>query len=567
MESLKQIRALSETLRKALADEPALFAYLADNCLKLGKRKMAAGLLARGLEQFPDHVTGWLIQGKLYLVLNQPDQARTAFKRALELDPDIPCLHEQCSELAQEEADIDGNLHYLSELARLDPLDGNIQTMFQNAAIRRVAVNNGLYSPREVQQILPGVLRKKLIENNLMPTEFQRFKDRAPEEIEPVEAPEPEITPEERPPEIVPGEELAQEPAETDVTPEPEITPEELPPEIIAREEADQEIPETAEPEGRPEDLSGRILQQLKDITERTSPPVQPQAEVEREAPPTPTAEAAPTEPTEPEPAEPAETEPPAKTTEEEQRPEPEIKVSWAAAATDDREETLIEVEPQPEPVVEETAAPPVEPPSGETEPLPEELTDLGAFEPQATEVVTEPSGKEKTEAETTTQEPRESPIMRLLRGNMSEQPTSKELEFVKEEEAAEEAPPEEVPQVEEEPSASGEQIAEPPEAGLEPTPETQAEAPQPQETAEQRLAEIAREVTAAGKPPLEPPAHAEPQQKEHIATKTLAELYASQEQWAQAIGVYEEMLSKHPTNEAYQRRLKELQAKLENSK
>jgi len=484
VESLKQIRALSETLRKALADEPALFAYLADNCLKLGKRKMAAGLLARGLEQFPDHVTGWLIQGKLYLVLNQPDQARTAFKRALELDPDIPCLHEQCSELAQEEADIDGNLHYLSELARLDPLDGNIQTMFQNAAIRRVAVNNGLYSPREVQQILPGVLRKKLIENNLMPTEFQRFKDRAPEEIEPVEAPEPEITPEERPPEIVPGEELAQEPAETDVTPEPEITPEELPPEIIAREEADQEIPETAEPEGRPEDLSGRILQQLKDITERTSPPVQPQAEVEREAPPTPTAEAAPTEPTEPEPAEPAETEPPAKTTEEEQRPEPEIKVSWAAAATDDREETLIEVEPQPEPVVEETAA-----------------------------------------------------------------------------------PPEEVPQVEEEPSASGEQIAEPPEAGLEPTPETQAEAPQPQETAEQRLAEIAREVTAAGKPPLEPPAHAEPQQKEHIATKTLAELYASQEQWAQAIGVYEEMLSKHPTNEAYQRRLKELQAKLENSK
>ena len=73
----------------------------------------------------------------------------------------------------------------------------------------------------------------------------------------------------------------------------------------------------------------------------------------------------------------------------------------------------------------------------------------------------------------------------------------------------------------------------------------------------------MARQVTgapAAAKPP-------EPAPKptgERIATKTLAELYASQGDWKRAIEVYEQLLKKFPTNTAYQQRLGELKNKQE---
>ncbi|MBM3326051.1 MAG: tetratricopeptide repeat protein [Calditrichaeota bacterium] len=94
------------------------------------------------------------------------------------------------------------------------------------------------------------------------------------------------------------------------------------------------------------------------------------------------------------------------------------------------------------------------------------------------------------------------------------------------------------------------------------------------EEDARRRLAIIAQEVTQK-KPTLTMPptlamktaASAEvndAKSKPKIATKTLAELYASQGDWARAIEVYDALLEKFPTNEAYRKRREALQVKLE---
>lgn len=88
--------------------------------------------------------------------------------------------------------------------------------------------------------------------------------------------------------------------------------------------------------------------------------------------------------------------------------------------------------------------------------------------------------------------------------------------------------------------------------------PELQAQ----QEEARQRLKEVAQKVTSRKKSPssnvVTPPS-----EKPKIATKTLAELYASQGDWGRAAEVYRELLQRFPDNQAYRRRLEEIMAKI----
>ncbi|MBM3328595.1 MAG: tetratricopeptide repeat protein [Calditrichaeota bacterium] len=118
-------------------------------------------------------------------------------------------------------------------------------------------------------------------------------------------------------------------------------------------------------------------------------------------------------------------------------------------------------------------------------------------------------------------------------------------------------APPVEPPAIEE--AQSIPLIEEEP---LAPPPEVKAR----ETEARKRLAEVARSVTAKKPTSKSMPSAAKPpeeeKQKAKIATKTLAELYASQGDWARAIEVYQALLEKFPTNEAYLRRLEQLKAK-----
>jgi len=111
------------------------------------------------------------------------------------------------------------------------------------------------------------------------------------------------------------------------------------------------------------------------------------------------------------------------------------------------------------------------------------------------------------------------------------------------EEEPLVEAQPEELDSVEPSP-------AEPlPEEA--PSPEAEPEEPV---TTEPQAAQQEKEVSEIE----------ETKPKSRVATKTLAELYASQGDLVNAIEVYEEMLAKHPKNEAYRVRIQALRVELE---
>lgn len=62
--------------------------------------RMVAGLAAR-LEEAPDNLEGWLMLGRSYAVLGRPDEARRAFTRALDLDPDNQAAREGLAALAR----------------------------------------------------------------------------------------------------------------------------------------------------------------------------------------------------------------------------------------------------------------------------------------------------------------------------------------------------------------------------------------------------------------------------------------------------------------------------------
>ncbi len=56
------------------------------------------GKLAARLESQPDDVAGWARLGRSYMVLNQPQKAREAYARAIELKPDDPALQQALAE-------------------------------------------------------------------------------------------------------------------------------------------------------------------------------------------------------------------------------------------------------------------------------------------------------------------------------------------------------------------------------------------------------------------------------------------------------------------------------------
>ena len=191
-----------------------------------------------------------------------------------------------------------------------------------------------------------------------------------------------------------------------------------------------------------------------------------------------------------------------------------------------------------------------------------------------------------------------EPPLMKLLRGEMVEQPASREVTFEHEGETSEQ-------------DISDNMAAEFTDEESEVSPlgaesKSKVEENIIREKSKLKLAEIAREITSSTKfkpvskpesdftdapvseepPPASHeddqvmeipspsndaedvhsmrPANSRDDSKERIATKTLAELYASQGNFKSAIEVYEELLNKHPGNEAYLMRIDNLRKQLE---
>lgn len=174
----KSIKVRTTVLKKMQSQEPILFAHVADCYMQIGKMSVAGKLLKKGIARFPDYATGWVVLGNLHLMQNKEEKAREAFKKALEIDPDIPYAHERCSELANDEGDKDDYLYHVTALVKLDPMSDSAQKIHHAEILRRIAVKEDLYSQEEAERVMPGTLRQTLLMNNLLPQELTRGPDR-----------------------------------------------------------------------------------------------------------------------------------------------------------------------------------------------------------------------------------------------------------------------------------------------------------------------------------------------------------------------------------------------------
>ncbi len=182
-------------LKKLLPHQPLLFARLAECYINLGKIKPAATLLSKGLNQNPDYALGWVIKGYLHQRTNQDNLARSAYERALQIDPTIQTARIHCCELAQNEDDWEGYLNHLRMLVKYNPLDADLQSMLQIALMRKVAIDAKLYSPMEIKRMMPATLRQELLKRGLLPDELKRKVERPIDIAKPV-MPKVEVEPE-----------------------------------------------------------------------------------------------------------------------------------------------------------------------------------------------------------------------------------------------------------------------------------------------------------------------------------------------------------------------------------
>lgn len=176
MYSRKELKQRVNELKLEIEEQPMLFAQLADLHLQLGQSKQAAELLDDGVQQFPQYETGWVVQGKLYLQQSKSDEALSAFEQALNINSDNSYVHEKCCELTLDK-NRDAYIYHLRELKRLDPLDDNVLKMLEVALLRQAALDNNLYEEEQVSRIMPSLLKKQLIEENLLPDELQEIHE------------------------------------------------------------------------------------------------------------------------------------------------------------------------------------------------------------------------------------------------------------------------------------------------------------------------------------------------------------------------------------------------------
>ncbi|NQU05760.1 MAG: hypothetical protein HQ568_06690 [Calditrichaeota bacterium] len=499
MELITPAKDRAVELKKQLKEQPLLFPHLADCYMVMGKTKLAAKILFKGLEQYPDTPMGWLVKGNLHVQLNQPKQAMTAFKQVLKLDNDLAYAHEKCADLAREEDNSEWYIYHLQEIHRLEPLDDTVRYKMDIEVLKRIAVEKGLFSQKVINDVRPEILRNKIIDRNLMPKDLKR-RERRPD----IEG----KIPEEETDSFDPFADIMK-------TAEPEV---ETPDETDENTEIEDEIELGAwadQVDKSEETASDNILDELLTQTDSEKP----------------------------------------------------VEASSEAEAIQDDDTT------NQEDMVEE-------------------------------EIEIEDDNTETEENDTFNEDDEDthkSPLMKMLAGEMVEQPTSKEVYFHKEEEEAES----------EDDHNLASKVLRAKDGGnisvnLKTTPEEDEESLERHADAQERIAEIAMSVMDATAIPVKaavsdtdedsgddvvvdrdeeniesnddiseindlvedviPHSEDVPDEKpvERVATKTLAELYLSQGDLQSSIEVYQDLIIMNPDNESYFERLQALKIRLE---
>jgi len=568
MEVTQKIKTRLTYLGKQIKEQPRLFAHYADCYLLLGNYKQAAKILTQGLEKFPNSAVGWLIKGNLHLKLNQKKLAYAAFRQALKINNDIPFAHERGVEMTEEEGDSERYIFHLRELRRLDPIDDGVQSRLDTGLLRKAAVEHGLYTEDRVIHISSKMLRRTLLEHNLIPDEIERKKeryfkddsdalqpitetqdemlskateyasefisDKSEDEEELVSAWEKDESEEE---EAVSGADEADEDSGTRESPLMKLLRGEM-----AERPSTKEVNFVREEETGSRKISSEDVERLK---EKAAKPGIEKREMDEEE---------------------------LKKYEENQAHLSKIaRQVTDSLGAEETETKSTEYKDDDIPSTQESAEKPME--STVVEPAEADL-DESKSEPESTDIVTDTEVvEEKTEAKAEAVEkddfeakiPAESISVKsdeeLLELISSKEKTST-TEMVADQDGNEETgiereTTEEAPPVVEKQSDDEIQLTPAWEKELIER-KSQEDAFAIEETGE---TETSGEVKTADAADTEETEKQEP--KGRVPTKTLAELYASQGDYRNAIEVYEELLAKHPTNQAYRKRLDELKASL----
>ena len=106
-----------------LSPRSRAFAPLADLLRKLGRIDEALPLLLSGLEDHPRYVSALVILGRCHLDTGQPEAAREAFRKVLELDPDNLVVLKVMAEDAARQENWSEATGLLERVVTLDPSD------------------------------------------------------------------------------------------------------------------------------------------------------------------------------------------------------------------------------------------------------------------------------------------------------------------------------------------------------------------------------------------------------------------------------------------------------------
>ncbi|MBT3231758.1 MAG: hypothetical protein HN356_02995 [Calditrichaeota bacterium] len=175
MSPLKSTKAVLSTLLKQQKINPTLFARIADIYMQMGKSKSAEKILREGVSDFPDHITGWIVKGNYHLTQNEREDAQDAFLKALELNFDIPYLHDRCRAIANEIGEHRRCFEHTAELIRLDSMNGALQNSYQMDLLRYIALEKKVVSEEDLQEMTMSDIRQLLSDKDLLPDEMQRL--------------------------------------------------------------------------------------------------------------------------------------------------------------------------------------------------------------------------------------------------------------------------------------------------------------------------------------------------------------------------------------------------------
>lgn len=116
-----EIRRFEEQFRQQ--PESLVFARLADAYRKAGDPHRALEVLEEGIRRHADYLSAHIVRARTYRDLGRLEDARTAFERVFEIDPENQVAIRGLAEIAREAEDMAAEIGWLEQLELADPQD------------------------------------------------------------------------------------------------------------------------------------------------------------------------------------------------------------------------------------------------------------------------------------------------------------------------------------------------------------------------------------------------------------------------------------------------------------